>query len=238
MIPSGTKRKLEDEEAFGSGEDFEWHGLRPEPCTLLAIHYRQESRPLCTIFSLLSALYLYGDLLVCGFLMQHIDQIERMTTSRSPETATCEQMEALSEKTMILLMQKDPKRCPRIGILFQLTSSREFKFWECRWKGNTGVIEDTCERLEALLLLKNVTIVLVQLVGSDKSAGHTVCIVKKSDLCYILDSNEEYAMRLTARNLAFATASRHCIGWQAVLLFTAKEPLRNSDTRLKRCLID
>ena len=88
------------------------------------------------------------------------------------------------------------------------------------------------------MLLKNVTIVLVQLVGSDTSAGHTVCIVKKSDLCYILDSNEEYAMRLTARNLAFATASRHCIGWQAVLLFTAKEPLRNSDTRLKCCPID
>jgi len=124
----------------------------------LKIKYQQDAEPLCVLFSFLSALHLYGDSIACDKLFQL--------------------------KAAMLTADFNNKRhgisCPRMSLLFHhVVYDKQIK-----WR---GMVKPQLKRyqfdnyVDIVAELKQRAcanrILLVQLLGSDASTTHCVCIV-------------------------------------------------------------
>ena len=201
-------------------------------CEELRIAYSQKKLPLCTGYALLSALSLYGDNEGTGFLLTLMDTLERQVAGGTllgslggrgftPNTTTGKY-----------------SACPRMALLRQwfLQNMPALRFWDAKWIGQQRSLTDVCAHLRSHLV--EAQILLVQLLGSDGSASHAVCIVKRDAEHYILDSNEKFAMYLSPRSLATCCGCAHVSGWQAILQLRAQPKLVQSKARLLRAEID
>ena len=129
--------------------------------------------------------------------------------------------------------------CPRLNrIAHTFATNKKLKrVWSTKW-GTCSKGLDVATALADAFRVKEATIAMVQLMGSDGSATHCVSVVadvRHDEVRYIVvDSNEPYAMPLTNKVLALCTASNTCSGWKSILYLIANEKLINSEARVVR----
>lgn len=136
----------------------------------LVIKYRQKTQPLCVLYAMLSALYIYGD----RKAFSHLIKLQSaMLTAGSNE--------------VYYSTTKTTGRCPRTELLFQTIRTSSSIKW------NATAIPSSIASMSALMvsrmspakLLKDLIptpdhILLAALSGTDGSTTHAVAIVRSS----------------------------------------------------------
>ena len=183
----------------------------------LPVHYHQENKPYCTAYSMLSALWLFGDIRVPDLLLENLEALVHVSSG----------------------VHNRDGRCPRMAAIRDLFSSKAKKLYDVKSfytrRCNYG---STASELRTLAPDKH-DILLVQLMGSDGSINHAVALVWANDghggrAQFIIDSNEEFAVQSSERALALVNNSTAVLGWKMVLCLHPKPSIVNSSARLAR----
>ena len=211
----------------------------------LPITFQQSSLPYCSVYSLLSALTIYGDMVGVTKILPHASDIVNSPRGTQKLLQPCSLFRLLVHG--VCTDPQAPRVCPRLlrlqklivseRLKYQLSTTRQFESAGQLVAADIGI----AQRLRDMCGLD--TVLLVQLLGSDKSSNHAVAIVTDSAASlaasrfacpqrwYIIDSNEPFAVELSDGALAIANASQRCDGWLYVVRLQATTKLIHSKAR-------
>ena len=183
----------------------------------------QETLPLCVLYSLSSALHLYGDTLASeGILSLKQSMLSASSGQLDVPIATCQSL-----------------RCPRMRLIAHVFHTSSTYKWTIKalpqyiaqFQPNTGDY-GIAQMLQNML--GSNAILLVQLIGVDGGCTHSASFVRStSGTAFIVDSTESFAMELTDESLSRTCASK-CKGWKNAIQFDAQRCLIYSRARLYR----
>ena len=187
------------------------------------VAYMQRNKPLCVLYSMMSALTIYGDSLATSLL--HSLSGDMLKFPNGPAG------------------KKSESWCPRMDIIYLCFTRDNRLKWDVQ---RIGKLELKPAFSAASQIGRSVTsmheILLFQPLGVDGTTTHAIACVYlnfesgKSKSHFIIDSAEPYALPLTDFTLTRVLDS-NCRGWGNAIKFTAQPRLRDSAVRQMACQV-